>query len=257
MPLYQCSLSQYLAQCPDLSYNNRLSILFQTISSVHHLVLNNTVHRDIKCDNILVTEEEGCERGESSGVQCVLTDFGMAHNSLTVTEHPYGRKWGNPLLMPPEVANARPGSQLDYSKADIWCVGAICYQLFGAANPFRSISSKSYTSLPELPTPSAVQYLVSNMLAIDTALRWSSEQCLAYCGVLLWLPHLLLGGNHGNSGVLLGGNHGNSPSLDVIAEALSVLSYRTLACKADTVDITSRLYYCNKVSTELIKSVLS
>lgn len=105
-----------------------------------------------------------------------------------------------------------------------------------------------------------LEYLVSRVLEPDTSVRWSSEQCLAYCGALLWLPHLI---PIGGFGCELATSHTRSharshalPGLDVIAEQLSLLCYRTLACKEDSVDNTCRLYFCQKVSSELIHSVL-
>lgn len=80
--------------------------------------------------------------------------------------------------MPPEVANAEPGpfTSINYTKADLWTVGTIAYEIFGLPNPFYSQSSESAGlsnkvyqdgDLPPLPedVPAIVAALVRNILS--------------------------------------------------------------------------------------------
>lgn len=69
------------------------------------------------------------------------------------------------------TALAGPGVVIDYSKADAWAVGAICYEIFGQQNPFccpHGLEGRSYqeTQLPALPanTPADVQLVVRLLL---------------------------------------------------------------------------------------------
>lgn len=64
-----------------------------------------------------------------------------------------------------------PGIVIDYSKADAWAVGTICYEIFGQQNPFccpHGLEGRSYqeTQLPALPanTPADVQLVVRLLL---------------------------------------------------------------------------------------------
>lgn len=63
------------------------------------------------------------------------------------------------------------GVTIDYSKADVWAVGAMAYELFAQPNPFYSpqgLESRSYQEkqLPPLPAavPADVQLVVKLLL---------------------------------------------------------------------------------------------
>ncbi|KAL5267336.1 hypothetical protein ACHWQZ_G004397 [Mnemiopsis leidyi] len=186
MPLYSCSLRQYLSSV-RLSESQVWWVLYQVVSAVHHIHSHRVVHRDIKLDNLLVKLEGDCLR-------VVLTDFGMAHDCLR-SSGPLNRKWGNPMLMPPEIALLKNDGPVDYTKADIWCVGSLVYELLGRENPFSQprLRSDRYDprELPALPSDNPVLCdLVSRLLSRDPALRPSPLQCLLTMGTLLWLPQL-------------------------------------------------------------------
>ena len=184
MPLYSCSMSEYLASV-TLTETQTTWVLYQIVSAVHHIHSHGIVHRDIKLDNILVKVEDDC-------LDVVLTDFGMAHDSLRGKRN-LDRKWGNPMLMPPEIALSNKPDSLDYTKSDVWCVGSLVYQLMGAENPFSKLQSSKYHAreLPPLPSDNPVLCnLVSRLLSRDPDLRPSPRQCLLVCGALLWLPDL-------------------------------------------------------------------
>lgn len=78
--------------------------------------------------------------------------------------------------MAPEIITAEPGpfARLDFSKSDLWTVGAIAYEIFGTQNPFYSSTVRpallnydyKEEDLPELSefVPNIVLALVRNML---------------------------------------------------------------------------------------------
>lgn len=62
---------------------------------------------------------------------------------------------------------------IDYSKADVWAVGALAYEIFGLSNPFYGqgkahLESRNYqvAQLPSLPesVPVDVRHLVVSLL---------------------------------------------------------------------------------------------
>ncbi|KAG8142469.1 hypothetical protein E2320_006367, partial [Naja naja] len=110
----------------------------------------------------------------------VITDFGccLADEKLGLKlPFPswYVDRGGNTCLMAPEVATAMPGPGvvIDYSKADVWAVGALAYEILGPGNPFYgqgapALDSRSYREeeLPPLPALAApeVKELVARLL---------------------------------------------------------------------------------------------
>lgn len=113
----------------------------------------------------------------------VVTDFGCC---LADKSHglylPYNThdidKGGNVALMAPEVITAEPGpfTNLNYTKADIWTVGTIAYEIFGMNNPFHGDNGEKATlqnynyienALPALPhnVPPIISAVIKNVLS--------------------------------------------------------------------------------------------
>jgi len=113
----------------------------------------------------------------------VVTDFGCC---LADKNHglylPYNThdidKGGNIALMAPEVITAEPGpfTNINYTKADLWTVGTIAYEIFGMQNPFHgekgkeaALNNYDYTEneLPALPDslPPIVNAVIKNTLS--------------------------------------------------------------------------------------------
>ncbi len=158
-------------------------------------------HRDLKTDNILVNF------GVGDPVQVVLSDFGCCWaNKSYGFECPYPTddidKGGNAALMAPEVANAVPGmfSRINYSKADLWAVGTLAFEIFGQDNPFyHGLDSRDYI-LDDLPmlseqAPLILHHLVRAMLEIKPSKRLSADEAANICQVLLWAPRSWTQGN--------------------------------------------------------------
>lgn len=84
-----------------------------------------------------------------------------------------------------QVAGAQPGplSWIDYGRADVWAVGALCYPLWGLPLPFGGgvLDSRSYREqdLPPLPkdVPPAVRALVRDMLHRDPQQVGPTSSC--------------------------------------------------------------------------------
>ena len=105
----------------------------------------------------------------NTGLQVALTDFGCAirtdnekaTNGAQVISHS-----GNTALWAPEVSsyfftlNGKEPAPADlYTRADIWAVATIAYQLFGQPNPFLSgVRLRSSVNLLESDGP---KYFIS------------------------------------------------------------------------------------------------
>ena len=169
---YDISLKQYLRSY-KVATNTSIIMLTQLLEGLSFLTKNQITHRDLKTDNILLSFNR------SSDIPwLVITDFGFCLTSLSL---PFVTneicRGGNRALMAPEIITAKSGTfvTLDYSRSDLWAVGAIAYELFNGLNPFypypqrqQCLQSYSYkeSELPEAPEsmPPLIRKLVLSFL---------------------------------------------------------------------------------------------
>ncbi|XP_063173466.1 serine/threonine-protein kinase PINK1, mitochondrial [Candoia aspera] len=195
MKNYPGTLRQYLSEGRPDPWLGTLMIL-QLLEGVDHLVRQGVAHRDLKSDNVLVEfDSAGCPG-------LVITDFGccLADEKLGLRlPFPswYVDRGGNTCLMAPEVATAVPGPGvvIDYSKADVWAVGALAYEILGPGNPFYGqggavLDSRSYceAELPPVPSTAApeVTKLVTMLLKRSPAKRPSARTAANILHLSLW-----------------------------------------------------------------------
>ncbi|KAL3861422.1 hypothetical protein ACJMK2_007456 [Sinanodonta woodiana] len=198
MKKYDMNLHQYLqTRQPDI--RTRTLLLAQLLEGVVHMGRYGIAHRDMKSDNIFLD----CSTG---GIpQLVIGDFGCClADSQNGLKLPYPTeeidRGGNSALMAPEISNAVPGPNqfLDYSKSDLWSLGALAYELFDQDNPFYSVKgrknldSRTYreSDLPTLPdnVPHEVRKLVASLLKRDPSKRPTPEVAAAALSLYLWAP---------------------------------------------------------------------
>lgn len=112
-----CSLSEYMGDLPELNERLLGKLVYQMLSSLHHLHSLRVVHRDVKPDNFLMG-------GQAPTVK--LCDFGLA---ATLPDHgKLNAPVGTTPFMCPEM---HIGSSYDES-ADIWSLAVTVYvYLFG------------------------------------------------------------------------------------------------------------------------------
>lgn len=203
MKKYDMSLKQYLSKTPSLKIRDKILLLAQLLEAVSHLTNQNVAHRDMKTDNILLDVSEG----DDVCPALAITDFGCCladkDNGLYL---PYKTadtdRGGNIALMAPEVVTARPGTfgRIDYSKADVWAVGAMAYEIFSDSNPFYSYergkppllrnSTYKEEDLPALSSdiPLIIQTLIHSLLQRSTSKRLDASFAATVCQIYLWAP---------------------------------------------------------------------
>jgi non-specific serine/threonine protein kinase/serine/threonine-protein kinase len=117
-----------------LSNRERLQLFEQVCHAVQHAHQKGIIHRDLKPSNILVTEHNGRATPK-------VIDFGIAkatrpgvRASTYITEA--GQFIGTPEYMAPEQAGM---TEVDVdTRADVYSLGVILYELLVGALPFRS-----------------------------------------------------------------------------------------------------------------------
>ena len=95
--------------------------LKQLACGLEYLHSNNILHRDLKPQNILLTDSYDIK----------LTDFGFAR--IIDKNEMINTLCGSPMYMAPEIINKR-----DYNiKSDLWSVGIIMYEMLYGCVPFN------------------------------------------------------------------------------------------------------------------------
>jgi len=105
--------------------------MYELLSAVEHCHKHGVVHRDLKTENILLSERGG---------HVVLIDFGTARDLIQTNLN--GPEFvGTPEFMSPEAVKEfkKGGHGCDFT-ADLWALGVILYQLYAGSTPFESQS---------------------------------------------------------------------------------------------------------------------
>ena len=151
--------------------------LFQALSYLHS---NNIVHRDIKCENILIE----CSDDNSDDFNIKLIDFGTC-NYISKNEH-LTVKVGSPYYIAPEVLERNYNN-----KCDIWSAGVLLYILLIGFPPFNGKTQNDIfnsiqrgtinTKLPEWNKLSSLtKEFLLQLLCNDSTLRLSAQECLQH-----------------------------------------------------------------------------
>ena len=121
--------------------------LRQLSNGLEYLLINNILHRDLKPQNILLTDDFNIQ----------ITDFGLARKFNK--DFIFNTLCGSPMYMAPEIIN-----RLDYNnKSDLWSVGIIMYEMLHGYTPFK------VTNFFDL-----IRYINKNQITINITI---SEEC--------------------------------------------------------------------------------
>ena len=116
-------LSQYIKN-KIYTYDDKY--FYEIFNGLEYLFKNNILHRDIKPQNILITDNT-----------IKISDFGFAKtfekNELITTI------CGSPLYMAPEIIQDKQYNH----KSDIWSLGVIIFELFTKKHPYYTTSKKN------------------------------------------------------------------------------------------------------------------
>ena len=129
---------QQLNNLEDISIKQTTKIIENILHAVKHVHSNNVVHRDLKPSNIFVLADDSVK----------IADFGVAKvddSELTYS----GAVLGTPAYMAPEQFI----QEVD-SRADIFSIGVIFYELLTRTKPFsgKNIASDITHKIPEKPS---------------------------------------------------------------------------------------------------------
>lgn len=98
----------------------------QIADGLQYLRSKNIIHRDLKPQNVLLTSDRKTLK---------IADFGFA--KMIGSDALAETMCGSPLYMAPEILLKKPYT----SKADLWSIGIMLYEVLCAAHPFKNIQS--------------------------------------------------------------------------------------------------------------------
>ena len=163
-------------------------IMKQVVSAVKYIHAQNIIHRDLKLDNILVNflNQADYDSVNMLKTRVKLIDFGFA--SSKDENEMYSTAIGSPLNMDPLIlkkfnAGRVQTNDLYYDeKADIWSLGALCYQMLIGNSPFDAYNMQELVAKIEegtykVPTNLSreVVSFLNGMLQYDPKKRLTAE----------------------------------------------------------------------------------
>ncbi|XP_071694330.1 mitogen-activated protein kinase kinase kinase 18 [Rutidosis leptorrhynchoides] len=157
------------------------SYIKQILMGLDHIHLNNIVHRDIKCDNLLL-----CDNGVKIGDMGCAKRIEMLETKLDYSEVKSFEFSGTPVFMAPEVAR---GEEQKFA-ADVWAVGCVVIEMATGKNPWPEVNDPvaalykiGYSGeIPEFPwwvSPECKDFL-EKCLNLEVEKRWTVKQLLEH-----------------------------------------------------------------------------
>ncbi len=133
------SLRSLVSKQPPPTLQELATIGRCLLDAVMELSTKNVIHRDIKPDNIIMTENEDRP--------CVLLDLGVAFlvGGTRITKDTHHVP-GTLYYLAPEMLDSGFRQNLDY-RADLYAIGLTLYEFAAGKNPFARPQEVSYTTL--------------------------------------------------------------------------------------------------------------
>jgi serine/threonine protein kinase/Tfp pilus assembly protein PilF len=162
-------LKQLKSEDKSFSIGEVLDYDMQMAEGLAHAHRRKIIHRDVKTENIMLTEEGKVK----------LTDFGLAKLRGTVQKTKTGSTLGTAAYMSPEQVR---GEEVDH-RSDIFSLGVVLYELATSHLPFQGEyeASLSYSILNEHPAsvkslrpdaPQALEKIINRCLEKDKTKRY-------------------------------------------------------------------------------------
>ena len=125
-------LANLLKKKRTFSEEDTRRIMKRLVNAIAYLHKKDTVHRDLKLENILLATNPN---QPDDDLYVKITDFGLSVQKSGVThDDMMADMCGTPVYMAPEILHNKTYSE----KCDIWALGVIMYQLLSGNSPFNA-----------------------------------------------------------------------------------------------------------------------
>lgn len=162
------SVLEEMSKSKTLPLSRAVTIILQACSALDYAERKGLVHRDVKPDNLMVTEDDTVKLG----------DLGLAMSTVELQAEQDG-VFGTPHYIAPEQAMGKP---IDH-RADIYALGATFYRIVTGSTMFSGATVKEILKKqvrePHRPVielvpdcPPAISTVIDRMLAKNPAERY-------------------------------------------------------------------------------------
>jgi len=170
-------LKTLIRQRSRLDVAQAVDIATQVSRGVGHAHQAGFIHRDIKPQNVLITQE-GSAKVVDFGIARALSESGLT-DSDTV--------WGSPIYFAPEQA----AGEKPTPASDVYSIGVVMYEMLAGSPPFRADNPTALAMkhLREEPPPLAtrnpqvpprLEWIVRKVLSKEPAARYRTAEQLAH-----------------------------------------------------------------------------
>jgi serine/threonine-protein kinase len=170
-------LKTLIRQKGRLEVAEALEIATQIAAGVGHAHKSDIIHRDIKPQNVLVTND-GCAKVVDFGIARALSESGLTDPDTV---------WGSPIYFAPEQA---AGDQ-PTPASDVYSIGVVMYEMLTGSPPFRADNPTALAMkhLREEPPPLAarnpqvpprLEWIVRKVLSKEPSARYRTAEQLAH-----------------------------------------------------------------------------
>jgi len=184
------TLKDYLREKGALDVGDAIYIMRQLLEGVRYAHENQIIHRDLKTQNIMITEE----------MEVKITDFGIALSSNEADITQTNTIMGSVHYLAPELARGN----LATNRSDIYALGIIFYELLTGTVPFKGEGAVNIAlqhledPMPSLLTldetlPQGLDFIIQKATNKAPADRYAScEEVLADLDSVELTPEILL-----------------------------------------------------------------
>ncbi|XP_045172121.2 uncharacterized protein LOC123534106 [Mercenaria mercenaria] len=121
LDLINCRISE---SCKGLGEDRARSLFRMLTEGMHHIHTNGIVHRDLKCENVLLDDQDNLK----------VTDFGFSTRFIPGQSSLLKTSCGSYAYTAPEVIKQKP---YDGTKSDNWSLGIILFAMLNGRLPFN------------------------------------------------------------------------------------------------------------------------
>ena len=169
-------LLQLMKKQSKLSETTARGIFVQLLKGLKAIHSKNILHRDIKLDNILLTELEGEHKAK-------ICDFGVSR--FIKGDEIINEQCGTPAYIAPEIIKKKGYKGFS---ADIWSLGVLLYAMVLGAMPFKSENIEGLHSrilerdcdISDPTVSEEVKDLLEKMLKIEPAERITLQEIYSH-----------------------------------------------------------------------------